>query len=43
MKLKQQTAIDTIFIDSIDYKLLTGQHIINDVRVWVDYIQIYTR
>ena len=31
------------FIGSVDYEFLTGQRIFNDVHVWVNYIQIYTR
>lgn len=42
MKLKQVTA-DRIFIESTDYELLMGRFIIEDISVWVNYIQIYTR
>lgn len=42
MKLSYKTS-SKYFISSVDYEILTGQHTIYDLHVFINYIRIYKR
>lgn len=43
MKLRIQIDKANKFTDSVDYALLLGDYNINNLDIWINYIQIYTR